>query len=108
MTMPRKYKQVCLLIPTRTDCEFSKVPRPSSLPAKVKTTFENTCAAVEPVLSGILMHAKDGMQTPVPLGPTAQLTSKQMMRPPTWSRFATGTFPRLCSHTTRFSALALT
>lgn len=40
----------------------TKVPRPTSLPAKVKTAFENTCAAVEPVLSGILMHAKDGMQ----------------------------------------------
>jgi nuclear pore complex protein Nup107 len=46
-----------------TDSGFSKVPRPNSLPAKVKTTFENTCAAVEPVMSGILMHAKDGMQT---------------------------------------------
>ncbi|KAG9627278.1 hypothetical protein KCV04_g11505, partial [Aureobasidium melanogenum] len=37
----------------------TKVPRPNSLPAKVKTTFEDTCAAIEPVLSGILMHAKD-------------------------------------------------
>ncbi|THY76926.1 hypothetical protein D6C86_02267 [Aureobasidium pullulans] len=37
----------------------TKVPRPSSLPAKVKAAFENTCAAIEPVLSGILLHAKD-------------------------------------------------
>ena len=47
-----------------TDCCFSKVPRPSSLPAKVKAAFENTCAAIEPVLSGILLHAKDGTQNP--------------------------------------------
>jgi nuclear pore complex protein Nup107 len=52
-------------MPTCTDIEFSKVPRPTSLPAKVKTTFENTCAAVEPVLSGILLHAKDGTWTPI-------------------------------------------
>jgi nuclear pore complex protein Nup107 len=60
------YVPVCLLITTCADCEFSKVPRPTSLPARVKTTFENTCAAVEPVLSGILMHAKDGMRPLVP------------------------------------------
>lgn len=35
------------------------MPRPSSVPAKVKTAFEQTCAAIQPVLSGILLHAKD-------------------------------------------------
>lgn len=37
-----------------------KVPRPNSVPAKVKSTFEQTCAAIEPALGGILLHAKDG------------------------------------------------
>ncbi|KAI5274228.1 hypothetical protein E4T47_02796 [Aureobasidium subglaciale] len=37
----------------------TKEPRPSSLPATVKSTFEKTRAAIEPVLSGILLHAKD-------------------------------------------------
>ncbi|KAI5205382.1 hypothetical protein E4T39_03096 [Aureobasidium subglaciale] len=37
----------------------TKEPRSSSLPATVKSTFEKTRAAIEPVLSGILLHAKD-------------------------------------------------
>lgn len=37
----------------------SRTPRPSSLPAKVKRSYEETCAAIEPVLTGLLLSSKD-------------------------------------------------
>lgn len=46
----------------------SRVPRPSSVPAKVKAAFEDTRTAIEPLLTGILQDAKDGT---TPLGPCA-------------------------------------
>jgi hypothetical protein len=58
--MLRKSRDMLIMQSLPADCCYSKVPRPTALPAKVKTTFESTCAAVEPVLGGILMHARDG------------------------------------------------
>ena len=38
----------------------SRVPRPGSVPTKVKKAFEETKEAMEPLLAGLLLEAKNG------------------------------------------------
>ncbi|GAB7350888.1 hypothetical protein MBLNU459_g1404t1 [Dothideomycetes sp. NU459] len=62
------YYELCLLVRSlnaleswrQVEDEFTRrVPRPSSLPTKVKRSFEETCSAIEPVLTGLLLTSKD-------------------------------------------------
>ena len=45
----------------KVEHEFaSKVPRPASVPVKVKKALEEVSLSMEPVLTGLLVEAKDG------------------------------------------------
>jgi nuclear pore complex protein Nup107 len=43
-----------------TDSDDSKIPRPSSVPSKVKNAYHSVAVAIEPLMHGILQSAKDG------------------------------------------------
>lgn len=48
-----------MLLPLTADNVPSKIPPPTSAPNKLKKAFADTCAALDPVFTGILLSAKD-------------------------------------------------
>lgn len=83
----------------------SKKDRPKTVPVRIKKAFEATKEAIEHVLQGVLMEAKDGKHN-LQLFLSRRLTHAQKQKHPTFSRSAIPSCPTLYWPTTVFSAQA--